>query len=358
MGSELAISRSSKDGEDSVWAFRDSQKITGTSNPIINAALGLNTTGTGTTTIGSATAGALTLLGNTSINTTGTRTTTIGSATAGATLLGNTSINTTGTGTTTIGSATSGTVMLTAPTLRLNTTGTGVTLIGTSGPVTINSTAAGINTTGTGTTTIGSATAGDVTLKSPTISINTTGTGTTTIGSATSGTTFNGAVAGLSTYGVFQNALGAATPLAIAVTPTPAPLTVTVVSGGGPSVNPSNYEINLTKSGIYRVVANLTFSNSGTADSAVECFIYYVSPVSSDTRSFRSFPVRHPMSPATIAYTSCTYSATINYTTALGRLQFVMAAPTGATLALVPLTDASGGSYLPSIDISFERIIA
>jgi hypothetical protein len=103
MGSSVApIVLSANDPGASVWAFRELLSGGGGGgggglvNPIIDPALGLNTTGTGTTTIGSTTSGAVRAISP------------------------NLTLNTTGAGTTTIGSTTSGDVSIVSPNLTLN----------------------------------------------------------------------------------------------------------------------------------------------------------------------------------------------------------------------------------------------
>jgi hypothetical protein len=159
--------------------------ITGTSG------VNLNTTGTGTTTIGSATS-ATAVTGATGINTAGTGATTIGNATSTTAVTGTANINIAGVGTTTIGNATSTTAV--TGTANINTAGTGTTTIGNATSATAITGATTINSTGTAANTVGNSTSTTTTVAGATVNLNTTGTVTTNIGSATATTTELGTV--------------------------------------------------------------------------------------------------------------------------------------------------------------------
>jgi hypothetical protein len=144
-------------------------------NPIINAALGLNTTGSGTTTIGNTTAGNSVALVSPAVI-----------------------VNTTGSGSTTIGNAGAGSVALVSPTVTVNSTGTGTTTIGntsTGGNISVYTSNQLLMQTPTS---VLNMVGGTAALYAPTLGINGGATtGNTNIGNTTGTTTFTGTVLGL-----------------------------------------------------------------------------------------------------------------------------------------------------------------
>ena len=241
--------------------------ITGTSG------VNLNTTGTGTTTIGSATS-ATAVTGATGINTAGTGATTIGNATSTTAVTGTANINTAGTGTTTIGNATSATAITGATTI--NSTGTAANTVGnsTSTTTTVAGATVNLNTTGTVTTNIGSATA--TTTELGTVNVNNSGTGTmnigtsagaaiTNIGSATATTNINGTA--LNITGL---ASGATTDSLVSVNPaTGATHRLSISNVIGSSITANN---GLTKTGT-NVALGGTLTTSTTILQATNDFI-------------------------------------------------------------------------------------
>ena len=171
------------------------------------AGVNLNNTGTGTTTIGSATS-ATAVTGATNINTSGAATTTIGNATSATAVTGATSINTSGVAATTIGNATSTTAV--TGTANINTAGAGTTTIGNASSTTAVTGATNINTAGAANTTIGNASSATAITGATTI--NSSGTAANTIGNSTSTTTaVAGAIVNLNTTGAVTTNIGSAT---------------------------------------------------------------------------------------------------------------------------------------------------
>jgi hypothetical protein len=291
----------------------------GVPNPILDASLGINSTGTGATTIGSTTAGTIALVSpNVRINATGPGITQIGNTTGGPANVNGSSmlIQTPGV----VLSMNSSVSSFYAPTsISINSIGSGNTNIGNAtGTTTFTGTVNGIplpnpilnatlglNTTGSGTTTIGSTAAGTVSLVSPTVNINTSGTGNVNIGNSSGTTTFAGTILGLPAatpqYASYQYSVsGTAVPTGGAFLPVP--FDTTLVSSGSFSIDGSLFRSG--QSGTMRITASFSIANSSGVPGKFYAFLADVASRSYDATT-RSYLVEAggASKPATLTYT-------------------------------------------------------
>ena len=329
-------------------------------NPILDASLGINTTGTGTTTIGSTAAGAIGLVSPTvNINRSGTGLTQIGNASNVTDIIGtNLTFNSTGTGITQIGNTGTGgpvqiyaqnsmlvqtptsvlemvgsTANLYAPTLNINSggslsgntnignttgtttfTGTVVGLPAATVPNPINNASLGLNSTGTGTTTIGSTAAGTVAIVSPTINVNSSGTGNTNIGNATGTTTFTGTVLGLPTLPYAAYYVPSSTTALTVSAFNIIPFTATIDSPGAFFLNTPTNAFRIAQNGIMQITLTLSLLNSsGSQNQPLDVIMYNnnTASVVPGTRK-RYLAVNH--SGATPEPSTYTYITTFAYT--------------------------------------------